>query len=503
MLPSISPFRISFIFLAILVCVPSALAQKPTPTPERNREIVALLNDARLAAPELAVDTFLKVVESKKVTDPVWRKEIIEEALRMIDDVQYPMPMHAAFGGDRDGTIRSLNDTEAYILISAYSAKLDKLSFKGRAIMLLLETDRERAKRLIFQMGGQLGLKPRTCEDVLSYTPDDIYLVVGKVAKALFTVQQVAEGQRALFVSPWIENIESPRQIYPALGLLNEMQGSAAERQILFNAASRAINRNFKDDRSFTYAWGPITARTVKVVAGEADPFKGDLKNSFRGMLLKNLTGTRCKDNEIKKDEPLPAYIEAANKLFGDKPLTFDDVMASELKGTVKIEHMLTKYPNLKKLWEEGVETKGMTIVDNRAVKHDQTDAEWISRVNGFMDKLLAYDGTDGESEAVLLSFKSSFLSAFVIDAVGPGELRKSMVRKYLRLLVGSPLQKTSFIEWLFWINMMERADPEDVAEIAEEFPNPNLKVLAAAKKLLEEPKKETAKPAQTPTPKP
>ena len=81
-------------FVASIQAQKSAKEATPTPTPERNRQIVALLNDARIAAPELAVDTFLKVVESKKVTDPVWRKEIIDEALRTIDEVQYAMPIH-------------------------------------------------------------------------------------------------------------------------------------------------------------------------------------------------------------------------------------------------------------------------------------------------------------------------------------------------------------------------------------------------------------------------
>jgi len=155
-----------------------------------------LLNDARLAAPELAVDTFLKVGESKKIADPVWRKEIIDEALRMIDDVQYPMPMRLAFGGQNE-----LNDTEAYISAGAYRAKLDRLSLKGRVVTLLLETEPTRAKQMIFQMGGALGLKPRSCEDVLTYYADDIYPVVAKVAAAAFTERHVAEGQRALFCS--------------------------------------------------------------------------------------------------------------------------------------------------------------------------------------------------------------------------------------------------------------------------------------------------------------
>lgn len=475
--------RVIYVAICLIVWHGNAAAQKPTPspTPERPREIVALLNDARLAAPELAVDTFLKIVESKKVTDPVWRKEIVDEALRMIDDVQYPMPMRPAYGGrvERDN---ELLDTEDFVLVVAYGAKLDRLSFRGRVITLLLESDRERAKQMIFQMGGQLGLKPRSCEDALTYSPEGIYAVVAKVAKAVFTEQQIAEGQRALFVAPWIENIESPRQIYPALDLLQQMQGSAAERQLLFNAASRAINRNFKDDRSFTYAWEAITARTAKLIDGESDPLKSELKSAFRGMLLKNLRGTRCKDNEIKKDEPLPGYIEAANKLFPEKPLTFEDVSTSEFSGTAKLTHILKKSSAARKFRDESSAVRDTQIVDNKVVNHDVTDVAWVSRVNEYIDRVLSFEGSDNETEAEMLFIKGGFVGG-MMSGISPGELRKSIVRKYLRLVAGSRLQKTSFIEWRFWITDLERMAPESFYDIALEFPNPNLKVMAAAKR--------------------
>src|SRR5438270_498505 len=95
LLPVILSILVLFSVSSVAICqkqapVPPA-TPTPTPTPERPREIVALLNGARLAAPELGVDTFLKVVESKKIADPVWRKEIIEEAMRMTDDVKYPV----------------------------------------------------------------------------------------------------------------------------------------------------------------------------------------------------------------------------------------------------------------------------------------------------------------------------------------------------------------------------------------------------------------------------
>src|SRR5437899_9036611 len=94
--PNSGNFFLLFVSVLLLFSVASrAICQKPLsspiPMPERPRALVALLNDARIAAPELGVDTFLKIAESKKITDPVWRKEIIQEAIRMKDDLNNPV----------------------------------------------------------------------------------------------------------------------------------------------------------------------------------------------------------------------------------------------------------------------------------------------------------------------------------------------------------------------------------------------------------------------------
>ncbi len=482
------PFGSPFVLLLLSACIISTFAQKPTPTPERNRQIVALLNDARLAAPELAVDTLLKVVESKKVTDPVWRKEIIDEALRTVDDVQYPMPMRPGFGGKVEAN-NLLQGTEDYLRVFAHGAKLERLSFKGRVINLLLETEPARAKQMVFQMGGDFGLKPRSCEDALAYSPEGIYPVVVKVAKTVFNEKQIADGQRALFVAPWIENIESPRQIYPALDFVQQLQDSAAERQILFNAASKAIDRNFKDDRSFTYSWEAIAARVGKLVAGEADPHKSDLMNAFRSMLLKNLRGTRCKDNEIKKGDPLPDYIQASNKILGDKPITFEEISTAEYAGTPKLVNIAKKSSEARKMFEEMLTVRDIRIVDNKVVHHDVNDIEWAGHVNELIDRVLSFEGTSSDTETEILFLKAGLVTS-MLSGIDESELRKSIVRKYIRLLVGSKLQKTSFIDWRFWIADAEQTAEDSFYEIASEFPNQNLRVMAAANKLFTEPKK-------------
>jgi hypothetical protein len=490
------------IFLICIALTSPILAQKPTPTPERDRRIVALINDARLAAPELTVETLLKLVETKKVTDPVWRKEIIDEALRMIDDVQYSMPMHAGIRPDRDGTIRSLNDTEAYFLLAAYSQNLDRLSLKGRAIRLLLEFEPQRAKQLVFQMGGDLALKPRSCEDVLTYVPRDIYPVVVKVAKALFSEKQVEESQRALFVVPWIENIQSPRQIAPALAMVKELQGSPAERQILISALSRTIDKDFKDDRSFTSGLLLITAVTGSLIEGEQDPLKLELKNALRSMVAKNLSGKRCKDNQVNKDEPLPDYVVAVNKLVPEKPFSIDELTGAEFSGTLKVTHLRQKSSIARKIGDEIVSVRGQKIIDNKVVNHDANDVEWAGRVTELIDRVLATDGNDGETEGEMLYLKAAFVGA-MLSGVDPGELRKSIVRKFLRLIMASKLQKTSFIEWRLWLSEIERSDFELIAELAPEFPNPNLKVIVAARKLFESPTKVEAPAPKATTPAP
>lgn len=469
----------AFIFLSFYSISSQTREPVPSRTPERSREIVSLLNDARLAAPELAADTFLKVLESKKVVDSTWRKEILDEALRIADDAKNPVRL-------RSIQIRGvvLNNTEGAVTSSAHSLKLDRLSLKARIITLLLESDIERAKQIIFDMGGQLRLKPRSCSDDLTYEVADIYVAVAKVAKSFFTEKQIAEGQRALFIAPWLENIESPTQISPALGLLEQMQGSSAEKQLLFSALSKAIARNFNDDRSFTNAlnWHPSpVSRIEKLVTGEIDPLKTELKQAYRTFLLKNLNASRCVDNEIKKGDTLPKFVETANKLFPEKPLAVDDLVASELVATGKFVDVLARSDSIQKLKNDLTSLKGK-IVDNKRVI--DSGPEWESRVIEFIDRVLSWESRNNETDSETLFVKAAMFGG-MLESIDDLELKKSVLRKYLRYLDGSLTQNKNFVEWLSFLDLARGKNEPLFVELAPEFPNPNFKVLLATKQFL------------------
>jgi hypothetical protein len=220
--------------------------------------------------------------------------------------------------------------------------------------------------------------------------------------------------------------------------------------------------------------------------------------NSFRGMLLKNLRGTRCKDNEIKKDEALPDYIVASNKVLREKPIILEDIITAEYVGTPTLVNITKKSSAARKFREEVPIVRDQKVVDGKVIKHDVNDIEWAGRVIELIDRVISFEGSDSETEAETLFLKAGFVGS-MMSGIGPGELRKSVVRKYVRLLAGSKLQKTSFIDWRFWIADAERMAPESFDEIAAEFPNSNLKVILAVKKILDGPNKGKKPASDTP----
>lgn len=450
-----------------------------SPTPERPRDIVSLLNDARLASPELTVDTLLKVVESGKVKDRAWKKDILEESLRVVDDVGNPVQLWPVM---IKGVV--VNNTMAFAIGEAHSRKLDRLNLIGRVAKLMLEVDPERAKQILFAINGDLKLKSRTCSDNLTYQVRDIYSVVGAAAKVLFNSKEIADGRRALFLLPWIENIESPRQVNPVLRLLVELEGPESEKQMLVSALQRALVRNFHDDRSFTSeVSSSSTTLSMKIKAlkgAEPDDSLAKIITIYRAYLVKNLQSTRCKDNEVKASEPLPSYILSANELFSKKPLTAEDLVTSDYADTGKFVDIKARSTSIKELNNRLPPLKG-EIVDNKIVHF--SGPEWQAKVVALVESVIAWEGSDGETETEMLVVRSAFFE-YMLQSIDDPEFRKNITRKYLAHLAASRVQKTDFVSWYMWVSGVQKQNPDIFAQLFDDFPNPNLAVMVKLKKL-------------------
>ena len=445
----------------------------PKPDQSRPTDIVNLIRDAQFAAPDLAADTLIRLLEVKKVSEKEWRKELIDKILRLIDEVPAPASL-------RPVSIRGINlsNTNIYLIAAASSLKLDQLSLKSRVIKLLAESEPERARQIVFDLGGQLKLRPRSCEDALIYDVDSIYTAAAQVAKVAFPGSEIADGRRAMFLLPWIETIDSPTQLVPAIALVEQFQGSTIERQMLSNALSKSLDRSFNDDRSFSATANSVGVKMASLAVND-ETAKRQLLDAYRGFLAKNIQSTRCKDNVITGNDLVPNYIETANKLLPEKPLVLDDIVTRSSGGTVKTTDLAAKSASIRIITEELRKLQSQ-VGDNNPVSPGTSDLAWQQRVRTLVEKVISFDGKDGETDDEVLFIKCSALGA-ILQMVKTTDLRKWVFRNSLLTLSRSPLQKTNFPAWFYLAKELQRADRQLFSDLVSETPNSNLVIMIDA----------------------
>lgn len=475
--------RASIALLLVLLGLSSLAAQakkeRSSVEPERPREIAALLNDARIAAPELGADTFLKVVEAGKVTDTKWKKEILDEVMRMADDVKRPYGLTIS---PTKGVIA--NNTEAGFIATAHSQRLNGLALKARAINQISLFDPEKAKTLLIQINGHLKLKTKTCEGILVDDVRDIYDTVIKVAKSAFDEKQISEGHRALFVSPWIENIESPVQVSPALKLALEMRSSPSEKQIVDAAFSRSIGRKFGDDRSFVAAMYALSSQ-LRTFTPETDSTTSEIRDALRQFIIRNLSDTRCAESDIGDQGELPSYIALVNKLFSDNPLKREDLGKADFKGKAVAKDLLVKSPEINRLRQEllSLTSRG---TKERPLEFDKSDVEWQAMFTTFVDKLADWKSQEELSNIELFTVRSSMYGA-AFQAAPEGSMRDMIATKWLRFLASAPMQKEDYQQWSKELNSLQtlvKGGKDYIADLAPELSNSNLRVITTRKRI-------------------
>lgn len=447
------------------------IVQPPEQKASLDLQISALIAEARLAQPELAADILLKIARSKKLRDENWRLNLIEEALRAADDAQYGVRRQSIPVGGLPV------DTQPGYLEYAFDLKLDRLSLKARAIEQLLEVRPGRAKQLLLELSNGLSLKPLPCEDTMAYEPSEIYRVAGAAAKRLFSAKESEDGARALFLLPWIENIESPTQISPALALVPDMQ-SLSEKRLLYAGVLKMFEKNLKDDRSLTYSLerGGIIRQLAAL--GRADEgFSPELQASFRAFLKKNWS-VRCKDHEVGKEGTPPRYLAALNGFLVEKPFSLEELSESEFIGE----------PKVKSYWESA-DARRLQQEFREAQKKDSkangplTDEDWHRKLTTFLDNVDRWNPSNSESELEILNQKWVFYQV-LIERVPEGKFRNEVILRYIRLLNSSSIQKNSFIEWFVLVKRLFASNPKLFEELSREVPNPTFQLIIDEAKL-------------------
>jgi hypothetical protein len=436
-----------FILFSLItsICFFQILAQSKKNTEKKNEkrpiEIQNLVNDASFLPPEIATHSLIKISRSSKIKNNKWKQEILEEAFRLTDKVQNPYKKRAVpFSGVSV-------DTKSGYLSYAFDQKLDEISLKSEIILEMSALNKPRSKEMLTSIGNKLSFKPISCEETLVYDVSDFYKTVSKIVKD-FSVKEIKEGSRMLFILQYVENFDSHVQIKPILDLLISIQPTTNEKITLGSSFLTSLKTIKTDDRSFTFT--VERERIISILTKFVSIYEQDENLLFyKDYVLKHSNNPRCQENTINDESNLPRYIQDINSILDDKPITFEDVKTKQTDNAAKIENYW-QTQNAKKISKQFTEL--------RLQKKELDTFNWQSKLAIFLDELEKWKAENNETDNEIFNQKCVMYSV-LIDLVKNSDFEKQVLKSYLQYLNNSDMQSKSVFEWYFYVKKLTNSN--------------------------------------------
>src|SRR5438128_36367 len=97
--------------------------------PRHDPVIEELVADTSSVQPEFAADILIRIATSEKMSDPEWKRDLLEQAFRRAA---------AAREAHRRAAILLAPDTRQGALMQAYDTRLDRVSLQSRVVLAML-----------------------------------------------------------------------------------------------------------------------------------------------------------------------------------------------------------------------------------------------------------------------------------------------------------------------------------------------------------------------------
>jgi hypothetical protein len=264
------------------------LAQAANP-PDRPKDVLALVDQARALPPEFSADLMLNLAASPLLSEVKWRRELIEAAFASGVHAQLPYPRYAY-----------ALPTDARPNLEYHRNNLEVLTLQTRAVNSMLAIDIQRALAM-FRDIVPPELPALTCQEAA--TPDlaEYYQTAARLFASAFTAKQRTAEEDVQFLESLIRAIRSPSQIVPAMKMMPDagVRTTPAQRQQLAGALAGALDRVAGGDREY--------AVSEKVLVPSAIPEMHDSQMfipALRSYIVRHLSGARCSDSIPKTDLP-------------------------------------------------------------------------------------------------------------------------------------------------------------------------------------------------------
>jgi len=447
-----------------------------------SREIEALINSARAAPAEFAADTIIRVVQSNRIRDREWRLQLLEDAFRLASSAQQVIA--------RDLLPGSLVDTRPGYLANAYRLKLDRVSLQCRVVQAMVSLEKQRARELFAQI-PKPPLEPLTCDDQLVYDVSAFYGALKEVIQRTFDHKEREEGEPERFLEQYIAGMKSPVEVAAMAHVIDSLETSPFQLEMLVGAFGNALKKIPADDRSFS-ASDVLGHSTVQVVGELAQKCKDrgvsneGLLEALRTYLVNQIGGARCADNvtrEKKNDVGLPLYVGVFNRTIlpkafpgtkGISPISENESKPSKtVKGEKPTPYWLSskakRLASLMKTLSVGPDGQKMS-------ETDKDGAQWQMHVSEILKEMETWKSSQEKSEADYFHQKCILYYALLRRIPPTNPTYDDVLSRYVTFIRESPIAKESRIEWFLHVsNLLQvarSADDEQRQKIWEALRN-------------------------------
>ncbi len=288
---------------------PTRISEAAPPKP-RDPDIKMLMDELRNTPPEFAAHAMIALALHPEV-DNAWKAEILEEAFVFAGKAQHPVKMRYLE--------KFHTETRTAYRSRAFDLRLDQSSLQTGVLRYLVELKPAKGLELWNQM-QKPNLAPLRCDETLLYDIADYYRFLPAFARKALTREQIRNEEHTRFVEANLRQISSPAEIIPASDAIFEFKPNVEQFDSMVKAYSRALENIGQDDRSFHSVAESATASisTITTECQRRDIVPGHLIESYRELLLRQLSGSRCADNYFLRGRPVvwPKFVTDFNRVL-------------------------------------------------------------------------------------------------------------------------------------------------------------------------------------------
>jgi hypothetical protein len=418
----------------------------------------ALVVDARSVPAEFAADVLLRLVESGRVTERAWRRELLAEAFRTAGGAQQPLKRRIAPGLDFAYT---REDYRA----RAFQLNLDALSLRLRAVNAMLKVDKPRARALFDELPRRLPLAPLTCADALVYDVRDFYETLTKLAQETFSAAEKERGEDLLFVQGYLDEIAAPAQAWPAAQMVVQLGDTPQRLAPLLHAYSDALKKIAPDDdRSFTAEVAGQWQTLLRLLdAGHRQSVAPDeLLAAFRTYVVKHMSAARCADTAAGPQQSATDrrgfdYLNQQIREIdpGQQTLTLvpaEEMKPARLEGTAE----LTRYfrtTAAQALFRTAQELRfGLADEETDDEKDDPKRGE---KLTAWLNAMADWRASGAEADADYFEQKCVLYQLLLEAGPAEGPAGETLMREYVTFLRQPARQQENRAGWLLHVQRL------------------------------------------------